>query len=97
MNLALKRTGASLKTRAIYRAIYNTASAYTETKGADGKTFRCDNFNIGRGVLQGDITSPLFFILALELIMRTHDAANPEKGVKLADTRYYDPCPSICG
>ena len=35
----------------------------------------------GRGVIQGDITSPLFFILALELILKTHDLI-PGKGVE---------------
>ena len=77
------------KARAICRAIYNAVAAYTESTGADNKRVRCDNFNIGRGVVvQGDITSPLFFILALalELIMRCHDAASQDKGIKLADT-----------
>ena len=35
---------------------------------------------------RGDVTSPLFFIMSLELIMRCHDAAQPGKGIKLADT-----------
>ena len=83
---ALKQAGASPKARAMYRAIYKAAAAYTEAAGADGKKVKCDTFNIGRGVLQGDVTSPLFFILALESIMRCHDAAQPGKGISLADT-----------
>ena len=47
---------------------------------------RCDSFQINRGVLQGDITSPLFFILALELILRRHDAPSPDSGVSLTET-----------
>ena len=86
VDTALKRAGASTKARAMFRAIYKAAAAFTEVSGTDGKKSRCDNFGIGRGVLQGDITSPLFFIMALELIMRTHDAENPQKGVNLADT-----------
>ena len=82
---ALKKAGASTKARAMYRAIYKAAAAYTESMGADNKRARCDTFNIGRGVLQGDVTSPLYFIMALELIMRCHDAANANKGVKMAD------------
>ena len=70
----------------MYRAIYRAAAAFTEVMGVDNKKVKCDNFNIGRGVLQGDVTSPLFFILALELIMRCHDNTSPEKGIKLADT-----------
>ena len=87
MDTALKRAGASTKARAMYRAIYRAAAAYTEATGADNKKVRCADFNIGRGgVLQGDVTSPLFFIMALELIMRCHDTAGPNKGVKLTDT-----------
>ena len=82
---ALKKAGASVKARAMYRAIYRAAAAYTESLGADNKRSRCDNFNVGRGVLQGDVTSPLFFIMALELIMRCHDAASANKRVKMAD------------
>ena len=83
---ALKKAGASPKARAMFRAIYKAAAAFTETTGADNKKTRCDNFNINRGVLQGDITSPLFFILALDLIMRRHDTAGQDKGISLADT-----------
>ena len=64
VDTALKRAGASAKARAMYRAIYKAAAAYTEATDADGKKIRCDNFfNTGRGVLQGDITSftPLFY------------------------------------
>ena len=87
VDTALKRAGASVKARAMFRAIYKAAAAYTEAVGADNKKVQCDNFNIGRrGVLQGDITSPLFFIMALELIMRCHDAASPDKGVKMVNT-----------
>ena len=41
-------------------------------------------FPIDRGVVQGDITSPLYFILALELILRTHDNASG-KGIRFGD------------
>ena len=55
-------------------------------KGADGKNIRCEIFQIARGVLQGDVTSPLYFIMDLELILRRHDPASPGQGVPLADT-----------
>ena len=42
-------------------------------KGIDGKEIFSDVFLIRRGVIQGDITSPLYFILALELILKRHD------------------------
>jgi hypothetical protein len=36
-------------------------------------------------VVQGDITSPLYFILALERILRTHDK-NANKGTRMKHT-----------
>ena len=75
VDTALKRVGDSAKVRSMYRVIYKTTAAYTEVTGADSKKIRCDNFNIGRVVLQGVITSPLFFFMGLEMIMRCHDTA----------------------
>ena len=68
------------KTRAIFRAIYKAASARTEVTDVDGKTILSDAFPIRRGVVQGDITSPIYFILALDLILKEHDNF-PQKGV----------------
>ena len=67
----------------MFRAVYKAATAFTKAPSTDGTNVRSPNFPINRGVLQGDITSPLFFILALELILRLHDAG--PKGVKLLD------------
>ena len=70
---ALKEAGASVKTRRMFRAIYKAASAVTKVSDVDGKEVMSNPFSIDRGVVQGDITSPLYFILALELILREHD------------------------
>ena len=43
-------------------------------------------FPIDRGVVQGDITSPLYFILALELLLKTHDTST-NKGVDFGSLR----------
>ena len=82
----LEKAGVSNKVRAMYRAVYKAAAAFTDVAGVDGKKVRSNRFSIERGVLQGDVASPLFFILALELILRRYDAAGPEKGVTLAET-----------
>ena len=81
----LLRAGASNKMRAMVRAVYESASAFTTVPDADGKKVKTDVFAIARGVLQGDIMSPLLFILALEHILRLHDNANG-KGVTLGST-----------
>ena len=69
----------------MFRAVYAAASAHTTVSAPDGKTVKSDVFQIRRGVVQCDITSPFYFILALELIMRRHDAF-PGKGVSLLST-----------
>ena len=80
---ALEAAGAPVKIRALFRAIYDAASAYTTVPDTDGKTSSSSTFPINRGVLQGDITSPLYFILALELILRKYDSRS-DKGVSFA-------------
>ena len=79
IDVALKEAGVSAKIRAMYRAVYAAASAHTTVPTADGKQVKSETFEINRGVVQGDITSPLYFILALELILRRHDTMK-EKG-----------------
>ena len=61
--------------------MYKAASACTAVQGTDGTKIMSDPFPINRGVIQGDIVSPLYFILALELILRDHDNI-PGKGVQ---------------
>ena len=82
IDAALKQAKISTKIRAMYRAIYAVASAHTTVPAADGKQIKSDTFPIRRGVVQGDITSPLYFILALDLILKRHDNF-PNKGVPL--------------
>ena len=85
LDKALAKAGASNKLRAMFRAIYNAASAFVELQSTEGGMFLSDSFPIRRGVVQGDMTSPLYFILALELILRDHDKF-PGKGIPLAST-----------
>ena len=82
---ALRTAGVSNKLRAMFRAVYTAASAFTTVNTADGGKVKSATFPVRRGVVQGDITSPLYFILALELILRMHDTVE-DKGITLADT-----------
>ena len=59
-----KKAGASRKSRAIFRAIYKAATGIARVRGVDGKYELSGKFNIYRGVIQGNIISPVLFILA---------------------------------
>ena len=85
IDIVLTKTKATNKTRAMYRAIYGSATARTTVEGIDGKIEVSEAFPINRGVVQGDITSPWYFIIALELILRTHDT-HTDKGVPFGGT-----------
>ena len=85
---ALAEANVSIKTRRMFRAIYAVASAMTRVQGVDGKTVYSESFPIRRGVIQGDITSPIYFVLALELILRLHDQ-NSSKGVDFGGQRVH--------
>ena len=61
---ALAKAGASRKSRAIFRAIYRAASGTARTNGTQGGKVYSERFNVARGVVQGDIISPILFILA---------------------------------
>ena len=70
---ALGQATAKPKTRAIFRKIYSKATAKTRVKSIDGQHVYSKSFPVRRGVIQGDITSPLYFIIALEAILRKYD------------------------
>ena len=59
--------------------------SFTTVKSTNGRNTQSVTFPIRRGVVQGDVTSPLYFILTLELILRRHDSL-PDKGVPMTDT-----------
>ena len=73
IDATLLRAGASRKSRAIFRAIYEAAKGIVRVNGILGEKIFSDAFNIGRGVVQGDIVSPLLFILALDQIIQSYD------------------------
>ena len=50
----------------------------------DDKHVMSKSFPIRRGVVQGDITSPLYFVLALQLILKRHDNVSG-KGICLSN------------
>ena len=81
LDKALAEAGMSNKVRAMFRTVYRNAEAFTTVQGAENKTAQSGSFPIHRGVLQGDITSPLYFILALDKILRDHDCRRDKRGL----------------
>ena len=94
LDKALGEAKAKAKTRAIFRSIYNSATARTKVKGTDGEYILSDKFPVRRGVIQGDLTSPIYFIIALEAILRRHDKISGKVvdfgGVRLHTLGYAD-------
>ena len=88
LDQALGEANARPKTRAIFRSIYGSAAAKTRVKSIDGEHVFSETFPVRRGVIQGDITSPLYFIIALEAILRRYDNT-PGKGVPFGEARLH--------
>ena len=62
LDRSLARAGASRKTRAMFRAIYKATEGMTRVRGLNGQHIYSETFKVRRGVIQGDIISPIFFI-----------------------------------
>ena len=72
---AMGKAGASDKSRAVFRAIYAKAIGAVRVRKASGEHVTSESFPIQRGVLQGDIFSPLLFVCALDSVMVQCDTA----------------------
>ena len=73
---ALADAGVSVKVGRIIHAIFAAATGVVRIRQPSGDNMLSDSFNIERGVLQGDIFSPVCFIAGLDRIFRLHDVAN---------------------
>ena len=76
---ALRDAGASDKSIAMFRAVYSMAKGAVRVTGADGSRLISREFDIGRGVLQGDLISPLYFIIALAYVFKESDPGGSAK------------------
>ena len=63
MNATLIIAGVSRKNRVIFRVIYVAATGTVRVNNTDGQHHYSGSFHVRRGVIQGDIISPILFIL----------------------------------
>ena len=63
MDATLTKTGASRKIRSMLRAIYSVTQGRARVRGINGTYILSDPFDVNRGVVQGDIISPVLFKL----------------------------------
>ena len=59
------------------KIVKSSKKGVVRIKQQDGEIAFSESFNIERGVLQGDIFSPVCFIAGLDRIFRLHDQVNP--------------------
>ncbi len=69
---ALTEAEVDAKVRRIVQAIFAAATGVVRIRQADGSIALSKPFNTARGVLQGNIFSPIAFIAGLERIFRRH-------------------------
>ena len=78
---ALSSAGVSIKLRRIIQSVFNAAKGCVRIDNESSEPF-----DISRGVLQGDIFSPVAFIAGLWRIFAIHD--QPNAGIKLGAPPY---------
>ena len=92
----LKEVGVSSKMRKLIRSIYIHAHGKVRFRNADGTHSYSGEFDINRGVIQGDIMSPVLFIVGLAAVCRTaltddHEAKLTRDGtLHVGDAVYAD-------
>ena len=83
---ALAEAGVGAKVRRIVQAIFAAATGVVRLRHPDGTMTLSEPFDIARGVLQGDIFSPVAFIAGLDRIFRMHDLQNPGVAVGVGES-----------
>ena len=76
MDETLATAGASTKSRFIFSAVlnyYQVAAGMARANGTDGNVIYSRTFKVSRGVTQGDMISPILFILVLDQLVQQYD------------------------
>ncbi len=83
---ALASANVSIKLRRIIESIFTAATGCVRITKPNGEQELSDQFDISRGVLQGDIFSPVAFIVGLMRTFAIHDL--PNSGVEVGTPPY---------
>ena len=81
---ALKEYGVPTKYCRLVRAVYESATVRVRLVQRGGQKSYSRNISINRGVIQGDIPSPVCFLVALDKLLKDHGGL--ELGIKLTDS-----------
>ena len=80
---ALKECGVPTKYIRLVKAVYESAMVRVRLDQRGGQRSYSRNIPINRGVIQGDIPSPVCFLVSLDKLLRDHGGL--ELGIKLTD------------
>ena len=83
---ALHSADVPVKLRRVIQSIFSAASGRIRIRNPDGTTDISEPFDISRGVLQGDLFSPVAFIVGLWRTFVLHDP--PNAGVRVGKPPY---------
>ena len=93
---ALKEYNVPLKYCRLVKLIYDSAAMRVRIQEVGGKKSYSRNINIRRGVIQGDIPSPVCFLVALDKLLKDHGQL--DKGIlistnlSISELDYADDC-----
>ena len=102
VDYAVADAGVSVKVTRSIRAIFAAATGVVHIRQPSGDYMLSEPFNIERGVLQGDIFSPVCFIAGLDKIFSLHDVADSgmvageaESAILMSKFEYADDAPLV--
>lgn len=80
---ALKQYGVPLKYCRLVKAIYDSAKVRVRLQSQGGNKSYSRSIPVNRGVIQGDVPSPVCFLVALDRILREHGGL--DTGIRISD------------
>ena len=80
---ALKSYGVPLKYCRLVRAIYRSAEIRVRLQDRSGNRSYSRNVSVSRGAIQGDIPSPVCFLVSLDKLLREHGGI--DTGIQITD------------